>query len=202
MRTASRADKEKVIEILSAAYDTNPSVNWIIKNDKKRLERIKALASYSFETGMDRNGVFISSDGNGCAIFFKQNFKKNSLKDYLRQIELLIRAIGIFRIGEVLLRERYVAKMRPSNGEFLNFWFFGVLPGKSGGNAAKELKDHVFKISEESKLPIYVETTIDKNKRVYERYGFKTFHTWNVQGKNINLYFLRRDPTTFKSEKR
>jgi hypothetical protein len=194
MRIATWADEEKVVNILAASYDSNPSINWIIDcNASDRSKRIKELASYSFKVGMYRQGVFISSDGNGAAICFKYSNKKFSLKLLFLQIKLAWAALGIHGIKEALRRESYVENRLPTSTDFLYFWFFGVIPGKHSGNSAKELKDHIFQWSLDSNLPIYVETTVKKNKRVYERYGFQLYHTWKVPNKDFNLYFMKRE---------
>ncbi len=36
MRKALRADKNMVVDIVAESFDTNPSVNSVIRNDKKR----------------------------------------------------------------------------------------------------------------------------------------------------------------------
>ena len=50
MIKAGKIHKEKVIEILSECFEKNKSVNWIVKQDSKRKERIRDLIDYSFET--------------------------------------------------------------------------------------------------------------------------------------------------------
>lgn len=49
MKKATYRDKDLIVDILAKSFDTNQSVNYIVKQDNRRLQRIKALMDYSFE---------------------------------------------------------------------------------------------------------------------------------------------------------
>ena len=193
MRHATKSDKKKFIEIIAESFDTNPSVNWVIKNDSKRTKRIRAVANYAFEKALLKQGAYISSDETGIALCYKYNKKSNFIRDYWNQVKLAVVAIGIERIIEVLNREAYLEKLRPKSGEFLYFWFFGVSNEGKGKGAAKELKDYIFNLSDKTGLSIYLETSVAKNKNVYERYGFELYHSWEVKEQGITLWFMKRN---------
>lgn len=200
MRPGIPSDQELVVNIISKSFDENPSVNWVIKNDLKREQRIRHLAKYSFKTALRRNGVFISSGGKGVALCYEADYKKESILDYWDQLILVFKAIGILKIPSVLKRESYTKSIRPSSGRYLYFWYYGVEPGFNGNGDARELKQGIFQLADRKQLPIYLETSIDKNRIVYKRYGFELYHTWNVKEQNINLYFMRRFPLKTGSE--
>lgn len=190
MRTATKQDKSLVIEIIAESFYTNPSVNMVIKQDSKKTKRIRALANYSFKTALRRNGVFISDDNKGVAICYKYNIKKEGIADYWNQMVLAFAAIGVRRVGKVLSRESHFKQQRPSDGNFLYFWFLGVVNSGKGRGAAIELKNGLLSKSAKEKLPIYLETSVTQNKRVYERYGFETYHLHIREG--IEIYCMRR----------
>jgi hypothetical protein len=48
MKKANYHDKDLLVDILTKSFETNQSVN-IVKQDKKRIKRIRALMDYSFE---------------------------------------------------------------------------------------------------------------------------------------------------------
>lgn len=194
MKNQLISQQEKILNIIAESFDSNPSVNWVVKNDKKRKKRIKELARYSYITSFARNGVFISSDKTGVALCYKYNEKRETIRDYWNQLRLVIKAIGLNRVFEVLKRESYIKSKRPKSGDFLYFWFFGVEENGRGKTAAKELKEIIFKESNIKKLPIYLETSVEKNMKVYQRYGFELYHTWKVESQGINLWFMKREP--------
>ena len=194
MRKANKSDKNKFINIIAESFNTNPSVNWVIKNDYKKTKRIKALADYTFECSLMKGGAFISTDETGIALCFKYNNKINIVADCINQARLAIRAIGISRVPQVLKREAYLKRQRPLSGEYLYFWFYGVTNEGIGKGAAKELKDNIFNLSEQTELPIYLETSVLKNKNVYIRYGFEVYHSWVSKDKGVTIWFMRRFP--------
>lgn len=49
MRKATYKDKARVVTILAKSFDDNLSVNYIVKQDKKRNQRIKKLMADSFD---------------------------------------------------------------------------------------------------------------------------------------------------------
>ncbi len=185
-------ETKKHIRLLAAAFDVNPSVNWVIKNDRFRKKRILALSDYSYKTAFIRQGIALSSDQQGIALCYRYNSHKTSLSDYWNQIQLIFRAIGISRTKEILRREHYLKRHRPASGDFLYFWFLGVNPEARGSGSAKELKDRIFHKSRKEQLPIYLETSVERNKNVYQRYGFEIYHTWNVNEK-LTLWMMKRD---------
>jgi len=194
MGNGTKEIKQKVMEVITESFDSNPSVNSVIKNDGKRKQRIKALSDYSFETSLMRDGVYVSCDGEGVALCYKYNLKKESFRDYLNQVKLVVRAISLSRVLSVMKREAYVKSLRPASGEFLYFWFLGVSNKARGTNAAWELKEMIFNDADNNKLPIYLETSVEKNKRVYQRFGFEVYHIWESKDLRTTLWFMRRMP--------
>ena len=192
MRKADKSDKNLVVDIISESFTSNPSVNAVVKNDRKREKRLKYLAKYAYKTALRRNGVYLSTDKNGVAICYKYNQRKETIGDYWDQLILAITCIGLNRVIKVLKRESYIKKYRPVNGEFLYFWFFGVNEKARGKGAALELKDAILKESENKNLPIYLETSVEKNRIVYERYSFEVYHTWDNKEEGITIWFMRR----------
>lgn len=192
MQKATQADEELVIDIIAESFPYNPSVLSVIKNDKKEPQRMRWLARYVFRTALRRNAIFLSSDRTGVAVCYRFNSHKENLMDYWNQVVLAFTAIGIERIFKVLKRDSYVKKQRPKSGDFMYFWFFGVSDAGKGQGAAYELQKAVFAEAEKESLPIYLETSIAKNKRVYERFGFEVYHTWDYKSEGITLWFMRR----------
>lgn len=190
MRLAVKADKKRVVAIICESFDSNPSVNWVVKNDKKRQKRIKVLAAYAFNVAHRRDGVYISDDNEGVAICYKYNSKKEGFADYIDQAKLAINAVGITRIFKVLKREAYVKRNRPADGNFLYFWFWGISKIGKGKTAARESKNFIFEESERLQLPIYLETSVLQNKKVYERYGFETYAIWKD---SMDMWLMKRE---------
>ena len=55
-------------------------------------------------------------------------------------------------------------------------------------------KNAVFRQAIKENIPIYLETAVRRNKQVYERYGFKTYHYWEEKDENIQFWFMKWEP--------
>lgn len=190
MPVASSSDENRVVQILSRSFTTNPSVIAAVKPN--RIEnRIEELSRYAFRTGIRRDGVFLSNDQTAAAICYNPNSRKEGFVDYVNQLRLVRKAIGFDQVPRMLKKEGYIKKKRPQNQDYLYFWFLGA--EQKGNGAVKELVTEVFQLSKDEQLPIYLETSVVKNKNVYERFGFEVFHEWQ-QPDNTVLYFMWLNP--------
>jgi len=191
MISTSNLDKKEVVEIICESFSNNPSVMASIKSGGNKQAHLRGLASYAFNTAKSRNGIHITSNRNGVAICYPYNYKKETLSDYWYQVKLVITSIGVRKLFEVLKREAFIKSKRPSSGDFLYFWFFGVKDRARGSKIALELKNEIFEKSRQLNLPIYLETSVLKNKNVYSRYGFEVYYEWR-QNNGDTLWFMRK----------
>ena len=53
---------ESLKSVLSNAFSINPSVNFVVKQDHKRIERIEHLVNYALWVGNKTSGVFFSEN--------------------------------------------------------------------------------------------------------------------------------------------
>lgn len=186
---AQREDRAHVVKIIEESFADNPSV--VSVTNPRKPGSLRALARYAFDTAIVREGVWLSTDRKAVAICYFYGLKKEGLRDLWHQVLLVIYCIGLKNVASVMKREQYIKKYRPQDGSFLYFWFFGASEAGKQKRSAFELKQAIFDLSEKKKLPIYLETSVQKNRRVYERYGFEVYHEWQ-QTKDRTLFFMRR----------
>ena len=182
MRRASIAEKDKVIDIISSTFETNPGVNWLIKKSGSHKKKIHRLASYAFYKSYLREGAYISSNEKGVALCYRFNCRVFSIREVIYLLWFALFSINPRRIPKVLKRESYRRSKRPESGNYLYFWFLGVIP--DGRGAVYELRDAIFELAKETNLPIYLETAM-------ERYGFETYHYWEDPAENIKFWFMK-----------
>lgn len=193
----TRSDKNYVVEIIEKSMCHLPGVKWVIGDHPvKGSRRMHNLAEYIFEVAYRRSGIILSKDRNGVAILCRSNATLNWWQELLLKIKFVTLCCGLGRVAEMKERDDYIRSQRPVNREFLYFWVFSVLPGaRKFGAAASELKDEILRISDELNMPVYLETSLPQNKRVYERYGFTVYHEWNVKKRGFTLWFMKREPS-------
>ncbi|WP_374163833.1 GNAT family N-acetyltransferase [Arcticibacter sp. MXS-1] len=189
MIKASYSDKSLVLDILTKSFDTNKSVNYIVKQDKKRVQRVRALMDYSFEVCYLFGEVFLSNNKKACALILYPDKKKTSLKSILLDIKLILSCVGLSNVKKALTRESKIKKIQPKEPMYY-IWFIGVDPSYQNSGIGTELLNEVIEDSSRKKRPIYLETSTTKNLPWYKKFGFDVYNELDLTYK---LFFLKRD---------
>ena len=184
MGIATKAHKGRVIEIIVNAFKDNQSVNYIVKQDEKRLQRITTLVEYSFFQGSEFGEVFISEDQNATCILVYPHLKKTTWQTILWDLKLICKVIGLKKVKAALQRESQLKSNYP-NTPYAHLWYIGVDPFYQqkgiGSKLLQEVIDHC------GSLPIYLETSVLSNLAWYEKHGFKRIKTLDL-GYLLHLY--------------
>lgn len=189
MIQATYENKTLSVQIITEAFDTNPSVNIVIGDKGNRKKKISRLADYAFVKSLNRDGAYLSDNKKGTALCFRSNTGSSDFKEFMFELRFAF-SIPIKKVFQTLKREGYIKKHR-YQGDHLYFWFLAV--EKDGGKAVFEMKDYLFDLSEKEELPILLETSVERNKVIYERYGFNVYHTWPDSGNGKTLWFMIRE---------
>ena len=190
MIKAMNTDKAKIVEILTKSFIDNQSVNYIVKQDKKRLRRIKYLMDYSFEICWNWGEVYMSDDKKGAALIVIPQNKRTNLQAIFLDIKLAIKTIGLKKINKVLSRESMIKKHHPKT-PFFYLWFIGVEPNEQNKGIGSSLLSNIIMESKKKNYPIYIETSTLRNLPFYEKLKFNTYKTLEF---GYTLYLLMREP--------
>ena len=188
MKRATNSDKAKIIEILTRSFDDNKSVNYVVKQDQNRVERIRNLMDYSFNVCNEFGEVWMSDDQQACALILFPDKKRSSFRTLLWDLKLALSVIGIDRVSAVLKREAMIKSNHPKE-PIAYLWFIGVNPQLQGKGVGSAFIKEVIQECERKKRPIYLETSMEKNLPFYKKFGFEIFQSLQL---SYTLYQLRR----------
>jgi len=189
MIVAKPQDKSLVVDILAQSFDDNLSVNYVVRQDSRRQERIRSLMSYSFEYCQLFGKVWLSEDRTACALVLYPERKKSNLQTTLLDLKLAF-GIGLSHVGRVLAREKQIKALHPAT-PFCHLWFIGTRAEAQGKGTGSRL---LAEVVADSRLPIYLETSVDRNIPWYEKNGFTVFGELAfpaVRGQEYRLRLLR-----------
>lgn len=189
MIKAQRSDKNLIVDILTKSFDTNQSVNYIVKQDQKRVHRVSSLMDYSFEVCYLFGDVLLSDDKKACALITYPDKKKTTLKSILLDAKLILSAVGLKNIKKTLARESMINKIQPKEPKYY-LWFIGVDPQYQNKGIGSVLLNEIIEDSAHKKRPIYLETSTLKNLPWYKKFGFQIYHEFDLSYK---LFFLKRE---------
>lgn len=189
MIKAVYSDKNLVVGILTDSFETNQSVNYIVKQDKKRVKRIRSLMDYSFEVCYSFGEVFLSDDKKACALILFPDKKKTTLKSILLDVKLILSSVGVSNIRKALNRESKIKAIQPKELMYY-LWFIGVDPKHQNSGIGTELLNDVIKDSNLMERPIYLETSTLNNLPWYKKFGFDIYNELDL---NYKLFFLKKE---------
>ncbi len=189
MKKASLSDQCVVIDILHAAFVTETfpnSINFVVKQDKRRAQRIYYLMEYQCKMALHYGEIFLSDDHKSCVLFLDSEKKKTSLRTIIMDIKLAFLCTGLRHAIQVIRREK-ILKLRHPKVPFLHLWIMGTIPKSQDSGVGTKLLNEVLAYYGNVK-PIYLETTTENNRNFYKKKGFEIFDETSILV--YPLYFL------------
>ncbi len=193
MRIATLNDKKTVVDILYSAFvdiKIPNSINFIVKQDKKRNKRLKHLMMYLFNIALYFGEIVISDDNKACIILLFPHQKKTTFKTITWDIKLAIKTIGFKNILNVLKRERELKKNHLKTPH-IHPIIMGVKKEYQGKGCGPRLINKAFNHYTNNKLPIIIETTDPSNLKLYKKFGFNIIK--ETKSLNYPLFFLKKE---------
>ncbi|WP_299243096.1 GNAT family N-acetyltransferase [uncultured Aquimarina sp.] len=187
MGIATNDRNQRIIEILRDSFKENQSVNYIVKQDRKRIQRIEKLLEYSLFQGEQFGKVFISEDRNAACIILFSDQKKTTFKTIQQDIKLVSQVIGLKKVKATLARESLLKQHHPKT-PFVHLWYIGVDPVHQKKGIGSKLLEEVIAYCGDK--PIYLETSVESNLRWYKKYGFEIIQVLEL---GYLLYILKKD---------
>ena len=189
MIRANYTDRDRVVDILTRSFNDNKSVNYVIKQDAKRVERIRKLMEYSFDVCFMFGDIFLSDDKTGCALIVLPDKKKTTLKSILMDLKLIFSSMGLSNVKKAMDRESKIKKFHPEDHMYY-LWFIGVHPNEQNKGTGSTLLNDVIKQGQMKNRSICLETSTIKNIPWYEKFGFEIYNELDL---GYRLFFLKKE---------
>jgi len=194
MIEAGKIHKQVAIDILSECFEKNKTVNYIVKQDAKRKERIRGLIDYSFEACIDSGLIYFTEDLTGVIICSMSDDKLPILEEAYLTVRFIFKVTGVEGIAKALKREKYIQQYHPQDSEFIYIWFIGLKKTEQGRGVGSKMLGEIIQRSNEKQLPVYLETSEERNLNFYVKHGFEIYQVSDQERFGYKLYFLRRWP--------
>lgn len=185
----NKSDKNHIIEILTDSFQDNQSTNFVVKQDRKRAKRFRSLIEYSIFYGEKFGHIFLSEDKKSCYIILDTSKKKLTLSSMFWDLRLVLKCIGISRVGKVMKREALIKNHHPKEG-FIHLWYIGVSPAAQGKGQGTKLMQKIIEKAQAQNKKIYLETSTQRNFKFYVSFGFKEVVRLEQLGYSIRMYSL------------
>ncbi|WP_299763508.1 hypothetical protein [uncultured Dokdonia sp.] len=185
-------NKNIALQVLQKAMIENPNLLWMTGTCKKRLNN---LYEFCIRLAMSKKGAYLNSDTKGVVLFYREG-DGVTLIGLLKKIQLyfffVVSVIDIFKIIEMMKLQRLIKRKMP-NAPYLYCLIMAVHPEEKRTQTIIQMRDFLFEQSKQQQLPIYIQTSLRRNKILFERYGFECFDTVVNTSANYTLWLLKRD---------
>lgn len=180
IREAILADRDRVIEILSASFNSNPAVNDTIAPGGNRARKMRALMEYLVDTGFAKQGVYITNDSSGAFILYNPIEFPDTFSDTIRQLKLVHRCIGWSRLKYASAKDKKMKSFRPADPH-LYLSMIGTHPSAQGKGIGSLMLNYIFGLSAASSKTIYLETSVHSNVEMYKKKNFVVHGEWKIR---------------------
>jgi ribosomal protein S18 acetylase RimI-like enzyme len=190
MIIATEKDRETVIDILSAAFNENQSVHYIVRQGRQRERSIRALMAYAFDVCRLSGEVWLSDNRQACLLYIYPERRKMTISSVWLDLRLVVQSVGFRGIKRALNREKQI-KGRQPGGKRLYLWFIGVRPDNQQQGAGTRLLQQLIDVAAIESRIILLETSTERNLPWYRSLGFESYDELDL---TYHLYFLKKDP--------
>jgi ribosomal protein S18 acetylase RimI-like enzyme len=181
------AQEEHMIEILTAAFQNNKSVNFIVKQDKKREKRLRLLIEYSIFHGKSFGELRLNEDKTACAIIVDSEKKKTTIRSIIWDLRLIFGCVGITNVSKILRREKAIKSLLPKE-PFLHLWYIGVDPSIQGKGLGSKLLEEIKQLAHSQNKVLQLETSTPINFPFYQKHGFSELARITDFGYEMRVY--------------
>ena len=189
---------KKTAEVLTLSFKDDPIFRYIFKSP----EKYQRIAPWMFATWVRWTVLYgkgwMTEDGNAIVLMRSPQKANMSLWSMIRAgmlptpVKLGIGAFKRFYFEIVAMLDKKHAVIMGNEPHWYG-WMIGVDPGRQHKGIGLQLMNHCFKLADEMRLPIYLETSVEKNVSLYNYKDFKVKDKGTIAGK-FNLYFMVRNP--------
>lgn len=191
---ATRPDKTRFVEVLTAAFAEDPHANWLAGTGPGQEKRLRLIMEFAFEQGLVAREAYLSPDNNAVAIWRLGSEPPTSWR-FISLYLKFVRTLGWRRIREMGRLEKEIARQYPRDREFLQLWLLGVDPAHQGRGLSSRMLDARLAEAARQQLPVYLETSTRKNVALYRRKGFAVYHEFVLDAATeTQIFMMRRTP--------
>lgn len=173
VRNAALAEQGRLARVLSHAFDQDPMINWLLRQDAGRARAFRRFFNVAIGAmAQPHELVFTTADLGGAALWFPPGKWRMSLWQQLRLLPALASSVGYRRVPGVMAGIDALEKQHPREPHYYLF-LLGVEPALQGKGVGSALLGPVLARCDAEGMPAYLETANPRNLPLYERHGFR-----------------------------
>ncbi|WP_448613112.1 GNAT family N-acetyltransferase [Modestobacter sp. URMC 112] len=137
-------------------------------------------------------GSWVSTDGNGAAIWYPPGTWRPSTWETLRQTPAALRIFGR-QISLASWAQSVMQEHHPTQPHWY-LYHLGTEPEEQGTGIGAAVMRPVLDLCDRHRLPAYLEASSPRNRALYERHGFERLDPLVMPGNGPTMYPMWREP--------
>jgi len=195
-RRATAADSDGVIEVLTAAFASDPVMSWIGRRDAKRDEGRRKMFGYLInKLGLPGEDVWTADDYSAAALWVPpaRADLKQPWWDEILMIPTIVAFTGLGGFGRVDAFRKSADKHHPKDKPHYYLMTIGVDPRFQGQGLGSAILDATLAGIDAQGLPSYLESSNEKNVPLYKRHGYVVTSEFRPQPEAPPLWGMWRE---------
>ena len=190
IRRMSPGDMDAACEVLGLAFQDNPNTLAVLRGDRSKARRMMQAAARVAKLGRRYSHVLVAEEGRVVGVLNAAEWPncQLSIGEKLQAASVVIRVVGV-GLPRSLRMMSVWAKHDPQERHW-HLGPIGVHPELQGRGVGKALLGSFLKTVDEQRSPAYLETDVDRNVVLYEKFGFKVIAHAEING--VNNRFMWR----------
>lgn len=194
IRKVASADLARVADVMGRAFDDDPVLNYVVKPDARRSERIRmmmdlGLRKLTFPFGE----TYVAEGFEGAALWNPPNGRPHGLLNDLSMLPAMIRVAGASRLPRVIGALQMMDKKHPKKPHYYLLGI-GVEPELQGRGIGTQLMAPVLERADQEGMPAYLESSKEKNLPLYQRNGFEVIERVDLPRGGPSAWLMWREP--------
>jgi GNAT superfamily N-acetyltransferase len=194
VRQAAVADLSHLRGVLARAFDRDPVVNWVVRQDAGREWALAWLYRLSLDIAAPLGHVYTTADLRGVALWTPPGRLGAGQWRQAWRLPGFLRAVGMRRLSRVVPAIAALSARHPRPPH----WYLSELavdPPAQGRGVGSALIAHRLALCDRDGMPAYLENSNPRNTPLYERHGFRALAEHRMGGDGPPVLLMWRDPT-------
>ena len=188
------ADFEAVTALMGRAFDDDPVMNYVAKQDERRSERIRHFMRVGLEKMTYPYGETYVAEGFQGATFWNPPGQiPHGLLFNLQLLPGLARVTGLGGISRAIGALDFVEKLHPKQPHYYLLGI-GVDPSMQGQGVGSALLRPMLERCDREGMPSYLESSKERNVPLYERHGYRVTQEIRLPKGGPPVWLMWRDP--------
>lgn len=194
IRKITKADFETVGALMARAFDDDPMINFIVKQDAKRAKRIRAFMDAGLQKLTFPYGeTYMTEAGDGAAVWNPPGGRPHGLRSDLSMLPTLIKTSGFSGLSRSVAAFSLAEKLHPKEPHYYLLGI-GVEPDRQGKGVGSTLLAPMAERLDREGVPAFLESSKERNLPLYERFGFHVTKPYDLPKGGPRIWPMWRDP--------